>query len=78
MPTDPPKETLEEIAARTSILDPEKQRALWAKVIALKTVILKSGLATKEEMDRLESAARKDLDDSVLRRVARDLGAEEG
>jgi hypothetical protein len=70
-------ERLKEVAGRTSILTPEKQRALWAKVITTKSLMIRKGICSAAEFNELEAKVRQSLDEQVLNKVKKDLGADE-
>lgn len=68
---------VEELAANRSILDPEKQRVLWSKVIALQWILTANKLTTREEVDRLAAQVREQIDQTVVDKVKKELGLDE-
>lgn len=70
-------EKLKEVASRKLILDARKQRIVWARLTAIKRLLIKHGLTTHEEFEEMAGAMVRDIDSKVLENLKKELGAEE-
>jgi len=70
---------LESIAADKSILtnNPKMQRVVWARLTAVKRILIKAGLTTHEEFEEMVTAMVRDIDNKVKEKVAEELGLNE-
>jgi hypothetical protein len=71
------EQRVKEMADSKPILTPEKQRVLWARVTAIKTVLIRAGLTTPAEFRQIEDGMVRDINAKVLAAVREDLGLEE-
>ena len=65
------------IAKNRNILDVRKQRILWARVSAMKQLLIRKGIFTHAEFESMVSSMVKDIDQKVLEGVRKDLGLDE-
>lgn len=68
---------VEQIAANKVILTPHKQRVVWARLTAVKRILIKHGLTTHEEFEEMADAMVRDIDNKVLEGVKKDLGLDD-
>lgn len=66
-------EHLEGLVANETMSN-DKLRAMWARTIIIKSVLMKNGLITREEWDRQEAVLVKDIKDLIKERIRKDLG----
>jgi ribosome assembly protein YihI (activator of Der GTPase) len=70
---------LDRLAADKPILTPRKQRIIWARLTAVKRLLVKAGLTTHEEFEEMVEAMVRDIDNKVKENLAKELGLyEEG
>jgi len=73
-----PRETsIKELASRKPILTPNKQRVLWARVSALKRILVAKGLTTHEEFEEMVGSMVSDIDQKVEQGLRKEVGLEE-
>lgn len=71
------EDKLREIAAGRFILDAKKQRVVWARLTAIKRLLIRHGLVTHEEFEEMASAMVRDIDSKVLENLKKELGADD-
>jgi hypothetical protein len=62
------------MAARKNILNPAKQRIVWARLTTIKRILIKRGLTTEEDFERTARSMVRDIDEKVYENLAKDLG----
>ncbi len=71
------EETVEGIAKRKAILNPHKQRVVWARLTTIKRILIQHGLTTHEKFEEMADAMVRDIDNKVLESTKKSLGLEE-
>ena len=74
----PRESSIKEIAKNKPILDSRKQRVIWARVSAIKRILVKANLTTHEEFEEMVGAMVIDIDQKVEQKLREEVGADEG
>ena len=62
------EEAIQQIV-KNRVLTPTEQRQLWARTSAVRHFLVKAGLCTREEFDRVEASCLVDLEEKLRARA---------
>ena len=71
------EEKVAEIAKKRAILNPGKQRVVWARLTTIKRLLIRHGLTSHEEFEEMAGAMVRDIDIKVEEAVLKDLGLDQ-
>ena len=58
-------------------LTPAEQRLMWARTAAVRHFLVKAGLCTREEFDKVEGSCLVNLENKIRKSVLKSAGVEE-